>query len=178
MFTTLKTLCNISSVSGREDAIRNKLRELVAPFCDEVYTDALGNLIAVKKGALTDAKNIMLCAHMDEIGFLVNFIEDNGMLRIAPVGGISFTACAYSQVVSENGIKGVIVPDGKTKAADFKSEVFYIDIGAKDKKQAESKVSIGDFFVVTPDLVKLSGNRVCGRPLDDRVGCAVVLGIA
>lgn len=177
LYNTLKDLCLCPAISGREQSIKNKLETLIAPLCDEYLTDPLGNLIAVRKGT-GKGKKIMLCAHMDEIGFLVNFIEDNGMLRIAPVGGISFTACAYSQVVSEKGIKGVIVPDGKTKAADFKSEVFYIDIGAKDKKQAESKVSIGDFFVVTPDLVKLSGNRICGRPLDDRVGCAVVLGIA
>ena len=177
LYNTLKELCLCPSVSGREQNIRQKLETLISPYCDEFFTDSLGNLIAVRKGT-GNGNKIMLCAHMDEIGFLVNFIEDNGMLRIAPIGGISFAASAFAQVVSEKGVTGVIVPDGKTKAADYKSEVFYIDIGAKDKKQAQTKVSIGDFFVVVPDLKKLANNRVCGRPLDDRVGCAAVLGIA
>jgi endoglucanase len=177
LYNTLKELCLCPSVSGREQNIRQKLETLISPYCDEFFTDSLGNLIAVRKGT-GNGKKIMLCAHMDEIGFLVNFIEDNGMLRIAPIGGISFAASAFAQVVSEKGVTGVIVPDGKTKAADYKSEVFYIDIGAKDKKQAQTKVSIGDFFVVVPDLKKLANDRVCGRPLDDRVGCAAVLGIA
>ena len=178
MFTTLKTLCNISSVSGREDAIKNKLRELVAPFCDEVYTDALGNLIAVKKGTRADAKNIMLCAHMDEIGFMVTFVEDNGFMRVAPVGGINAAAAAFSDVVSERGVRGVIVPNSDTKAADYALDKFYIDIGAKNKKEAERKVSVGDFFVCRPTLTRLIGQKVCGRPLDDRIGCAVLLRVA
>ncbi len=178
MFTTLKTLCNISSVSGREDAIRNKLTELVTPFCDEVYTDALGNLIAVKKGSRADAKNIMLCAHMDEIGFMVTFVEDNGFMRVAPVGGINPAAAAFSEVVSERGVRGVIVPNGDVKAADYALDKFYIDIGAKNKKEAERKVSVGDFFVCRPTLTRLIGQKVCGRPLDDRIGCAVLLRVA
>ena len=144
MFTTLKTLCSISSVSGREEAIREKLKELVAPLCDEVYTDALGNLIAVKKGNDETAKNIMLCAHMDEIGFLVTFVEENGFIRIAPVGGISPGATAFSEVVSEKGVRGVIVPNDDVKSADYAVDKFYIDIGAKSKKDAERKVAVGD----------------------------------
>lgn len=178
MFTTLKTLCNISSVSGREDAIRNKLTELVSPLCDEVYTDALGNLIAVKKGTRADAKNIMLCAHMDEIGFMVTFVEDNGFMRVAPVGGINPAAAAFSEVVSERGVRGVIVPNGDVKAADYALDKFYIDIGAKNKKEADRKVSVGDFFVCRPTLTRLIGQKVCGRPLDDRIGCAVLLKVA
>ena len=178
MFTTLKTLCNISSVSGREEAIRNKLRELVAPFCDDVYTDALGNLIAKKEGSCSDAKNIMLCAHMDEIGFMVTFVDDNGFIKIAPVGGISTAAVAYSEVISEKGVRGIIVPNGDVKAADYALDKFYIDIGAKNKKETERKVSVGDFFVCRPSLSRLIGKKVCGRPLDDRIGCAVLLRVA
>lgn len=177
LYNTLKELCLIPSVSGREEKIKNVLETLIAPLCDEYFTDNLGNLIALKKGC-GNGKTTMLCAHMDEIGFLVNFIEDSGMLRVAPVGGISWAAAAFSRVISENGVKGVIVPEGKTGAADYKSEVFYIDIGAKTKKQAEAKVAIGDFFVAAPSLEKLMGERVCGRPLDDRVGCLAVLGVA
>ena len=177
MYTTLKTLCLCPSVSGREETVREKIKALIAPFCDECYTDKLGNLIACKKGS-GKGKKIMLAAHMDEIGFLVNMIEDSGMIRIAPVGGISFAAAAFCPVVSERGVCGTVVPDSKTKAADYKADNFYIDIGAQNKRRAEAKVSIGDFFVLAPKLERLSGSRVCGRPLDDRIGCAVLLDIA
>ena len=178
MYNTLKTLCLIPSVSGREKAIREKIKELIAPYTDENYTDNLGNLVAVKHGYAEDKKKIMLCAHMDEIGFLVTCIDENGFIRIAPVGGISFVAAASSLVVSENGVKGVLVPESGVKASDLAADKFVIDIGAKTKKETERKVNIGAFFVVAPSLTKLCGSRVCGRPLDDRIGCAVMIEIA
>ncbi len=180
MFLTLKTLCNISSVSGREENIRRKLSEFITPLVDEVSVDNLGNLIALKRGYAedNDKKKIMLCAHMDEIGFLATFIEDSGLIRLAPVGGINFAAAAFTEVISEKGIRGCIVPESEVKPADYAANKFYIDIGAKNKKEAEKRVEIGDFFVCRPTLTRLLGKRVCGRPIDDRIGCAVLLQIA
>ncbi len=178
IYSTLQKLCACPSVSGREDNIRGLISELIIPFCDDLRIDSLGNLIAKKSGNGKAEERIMLCAHMDEIGFLVNFIEDSGMLRVAPIGGISLAAAAYSEVISEKGVRGAIVPDGKVKPADYKADVFYIDIGAKNKKDAERRVSIGDFFVVEGSVKRLMGKRVMGRPLDDRIGCAVLLDIA
>ena len=177
VYTTLQKLCVCPSVSGREDNIRGLLSELILPFADEVRVDALGNLIAKKNGT-GEGDAIMLCAHMDEIGFLVNFIEDSGMVRVATVGGISLTASAFTSVISEKGVRGALVPEDKTKSADYKADKFYIDIGAKNKKDALRRVSIGDFFVVEGSLSRLMGKRVMGRPLDDRIGCAVLLDIA
>ncbi len=179
MYNTLKTLCMIPSVSGRENAIREKLTELIAPLSDECRTDNLGNLIAVKHGtAKENKKKIMLCAHMDEIGFLITHIDDKGFLRVATVGGISFVASHSCEVVSERGVRGILVSEGDVKPADFAADKFVIDIGAKSKKEAERRVKIGDFFVVRPTLSRLCGSRICGRPLDDRIGCAVILEIA
>lgn len=178
MYNTLKTLCLVCSVSGREEAIRNKISEMITPFTDSTYTDNLGNLVAVKKGNGDDKKKIMLCAHMDEIGFLATYIEENGFIRIATVGGISLRASVALGVVSERGVKGVIVPEDNVKPADFSADKFLIDIGAKNKKEAQRKVKIGDFFVITPSVTRLCGKRVCGRPLDDRIGCAVLVEIA
>ncbi len=177
LYQTLQKLCAIPAVSGREAALRSHIEALLAPHCDELRTDALGNLIACKKGK-GKAPTLLFCAHMDEIGFLVTFLEENGMLRIAPVGGISFAASAFSAVISNRGVRGVLVPNAKTKAADYKADVFYIDIGAKSRKDAERRVSIGDFFVAESRVFRLGGSRVAGRPLDDRLGCAVLLGIA
>ncbi len=178
LYMTLQKLCLCPSVSGREDGIREMLRERIRPFADEISIDNLGNLIAKKKGTNPDAKSVMLCAHMDEIGFLVTFIEENGMLRIAPIGGIHFPAAAFSEVVSERGVAGVIVPEDKVKPKDYAADKFYIDIGAKDRKGAERRVSVGDFFVIRGSVRRLAGKRVCGRPLDDRIGCAVLLALA
>ncbi len=173
-YSLLKGLCLCPSVSGREQKIRDKISKLIAPYCDEIKTDKLGNLIAVKKGSGT-GKRLMLAAHMDEIGFMVTFIEDNGYLRIAPVGGISFAAASHTQVVSENGIRGVLVPEENTKK---KNESYYIDIGASRRAAAEARVSVGDFFVVCPSLSRLCSTRISGRPLDDRIGCAVLINVA
>ena len=177
-YTTLQKLCATPSVSGREEEIRALLCERILPLADEVRIDALGNLIAWKKGSGEGENKVMLCAHMDEIGFLITVIEDSGMLRVAPVGGIHFAATAFTQVISEKGVRGVLVPDDKVKPKDYKADCFYIDIGAKNRKEAERRVSVGDFFVAEGGVKRLMGKRICGRPLDDRIGCAILLSIA
>ena len=177
LYSTLKELCMPHSISGREAQIRDLLKNKIESYVDSVEVDALGNLIACKKGSGAE-KRIMLCAHMDEIGFIVNFIEDNGLIRVAPIGGINFVASAFTKMVSENGTLGVLVPNAKTKADEYAPDKMFIDIGASTKAQAERKVRIGDAFMAAPDLFKLSGKRVAGRPIDDRVGCLVLLAVA
>ena len=179
-YTLLKDLMCCPSVSGRETKIMEKIRGYIAPLTDTCRTDALGNLIALKKGNGQEEtkKKLMLCAHMDEIGFIVTFVENNGYIRVAPVGGIHFVAAAYAPVVSENGVCGVLAPDAGTPVTELGAEKVFVDIGARNKKEAERKVKIGDFFVLEPYAKKLCGTRVCGRPFDDRVGCAVLIRIA
>ena len=177
LYTTLKKLCLVSSVSGREAKIREEIKNIIAPFVDSIETDALGNLIALKKGA-GYKKIIMLCAHMDEIGFIVNFIEENGMIRVGTLGGIRLAAASYTMVVSDKGVRGAFCANDDVKVAEYKSDVMYIDIGAKNRKEAQRYVSIGDTFVCAPSLTKLCGSRVCGRPIDDRVGCLALLELA
>ena len=174
----LKDIMCTPSVSGRENSVCEKIKKYISPYTDECYTDALGNLIAVKKGSGEDKKKIMLCAHMDEIGFIVNYIEESGYIRTAPIGGINYIAASFGEVVSENGVRGILVPDAGTAAGDINGEKVYIDIGAKNKKEAERRVKIGDFFVVAPYAKRLSGNRVFGRPFDDRIGCAILIELA
>ena len=176
LYTTLKRLCLVSSVSGREDKIREEIRTMIAPFVDEASVDALGNLIALKKGK--GEKKIMLCAHMDEIGFIVNFIEENGMIRVGTLGGIRLAAASFTSVVSDKGVRGVLCANADAKPEDYKSDVMYIDIGAQSRREAQRHVSIGDTFVCAPSLNKLCSSRVSGRPIDDRVGCLVLLELA
>ena len=176
LYTTLKKLCLVSSPAGREGKIRDVIKEMIAPYADEINVDAMGNLIAIKRGK--GRKKIMLCAHMDEIGFIVNFIEDNGMIRIGTLGGIRPAYSAYGIVVSEKGVKGALCVNSDVSPADYKADVMYIDIGAKSKREAERFVSIGETFVCEPSLTKLCASRVCGRPIDDRVGCLILLDLA
>ena len=176
LYTTLKRLCLVSSVSGREDKIREEIRTMIAPFVDEASVDALGNLIALKKGK--GEKKIMLCAHMDEIGFIVNFIEENGMIRVGTLGGIRLAAASFTSVISDKGVRGVLCANADAKPEDYKNDVMYIDIGAQNRREAQRHVSIGDTFVCAPSLNKLCGSRVSGRPIDDRVGCLVLLELA
>ena len=176
LYTTLKKLCLVSSPAGREGKIRDVIKEMIAPYADEINVDAMGNLIAIKRGK--GRKKIMLCAHMDEIGFIVNFIEDNGMIRIGTLGGIRPAYSAYGIVVSERGVKGALCVNSDVSPADYKADVMYIDIGAKSKREAERFVSIGETFVCESSLTKLCASRVCGRPIDDRVGCLILLDLA
>ncbi len=170
MIELLKKLMYTPGVSGREDKIRELIENEVKPYADEITTDNMGNLIVRKKG---EGKKIMLCAHMDEIGFFVTHIGSDGLLSVAPIGGVKLLSASYSEVVSEKGVYGVLVPT-VTKAIPAGDEV-KIDIGAKDKKQAERKASVGDSFMVKPSIRRLLNNKYVGRPFDDRVGCLALI---
>ena len=180
MLNLMKTLVAPRAISGREKAISDKLLTIVAPIADKCYNDAMGNLIAVKYGTAPEAdrKKIMLCAHMDEIGFLVTYIEDSGFIRVQPIGGINWVAAAFTEVTFAGGLKGILVPETGTAPADLSADKCYIDIGAKDKKEAERKVQIGDYCALSGGITRLLGRRIAGRPLDDRIGCAVLVKIA
>ncbi len=170
MTELLKKLMLTHGVSGREDRVRAVIESEVKPYADEIITDNLGNLIVRKKG---NGKKIMLCAHMDEIGFFVNNISSDGTLNVSPVGGINFLSATYTEVVSENGVPGALVPRKEGEVP--KGEDVCIDIGAKTKKQAEKRVSVGDFFVVKPSFTRLLNSKCIGRSFDDRAGCAVLI---
>ena len=112
---------------------------------------------------------------MDEIGFIVTYIEDNGFIRFAPIGGINFVAAAFSHVVFANGEKGILVPESGVKASDLAADKCVVDIGATSAKEAARKVKIGDCFSLAHNLSKLGANRAVGRPIDDRIGCAIMI---
>lgn len=180
MLNLMKNLTAVRGISGREKTVSDKLLTIVAPLTDKCWNDAMGNLIALRRGTAPDGerRKIMLCAHMDEIGFLVTYIEESGFIRVCAIGGINWVAAAFTEVTFGNGVKGILVPETGTAPADLKQEKMYIDIGAKDKKEAERKVQIGDFCALEGGYTRLLGRRIAGRPLDDRIGCAVLVKIA
>lgn len=180
MYNLIKKFVCCPGISGREKKISALIADEIAPYVDEISTDAMGNLIALKKGSAPESekKKILLCAHMDEIGFLVTFIEDNGMIRFAPIGGINFTAAAFTEVVFENGTRGILVPEADVKPGEITPAKCYVDIGAASAKEAARKVTVGDSFALVQYTTRLNNNRIVGRPIDDRVGCAVIVDVA
>ena len=170
MTELLKRLMLATGVSGRENKIREVIKKEAEKYADEIITDPMGNLIVRKKG---NGKKIMLAAHMDEIGYFVTYINEKGLISVGAVGGINPLSSSYSEVVSENGVYGIILPSESNETP--KVEQMTVDIGAKNRKQAEARVQIGDYFVHVPHVKRLSGNKYVGRPFDDRVGCLVLL---
>ena len=175
MRTILKKLLQIPSVSGREARLGKYISEEMRPYFDTVETDALGNVICRKRG---EGKKLLFCAHMDEIGFIDTFILEVGFLRCAPVGGIYLLGAAYSKVVFENGRVGVLIPEEGVKPEDYKGDTFVVDIGTKSREDAERLVSVGDCFSLESQLFSLAEDRICGRPLDDKLGCAILMSAA
>ncbi|MBQ9743531.1 MAG: M20/M25/M40 family metallo-hydrolase [Clostridia bacterium] len=170
MTELLKKLVLTSGVSGREDKIREVIKAEAEKYADEIIIDPMGNLIAHKRGK---GKKIMFASHMDEIGYFVTFIDEKGLIRVGNVGGINTLSASYSEVVSERGVCGVALPSDSNEVP--KVDALCIDIGARSKKQAEKRVSIGDYFVHAPHIKRLYGNIYTGRPLDNRIGCLVLL---
>lgn len=163
----LEVLTQCFSPSGREDKIREIIKEKVAPYVTDVYTDAMGNLIAHKKG---NGKKLMLAAHMDEIGFMVTHIEDDGFVRFTTVGGIVSANCINRCVTFENGVVGVISYEEKEGSNNPNPDKMYMDLGVSSREEAEKLVSIGD-MAVHEGPFKEMGNCVTAKALDDRCGC-------
>ncbi len=181
----LRKLSEAPGVSGREDAVRAILREAVQSRVDELRVDALGNLIAVKRGSksapgLARPLKVMLAAHMDEIGLMIVHIEQNGLLRFRKVGGIDDRILPAKVVyVGKDRIPGVIglkpvhlVSDTERNQV-IKTEDLAIDIGAKSKDEAERLVKLGDQATFATSFEEL-GPVVKGKAFDDRAGCAVL----
>ncbi len=170
---TLTALVNAHGVSGCEKNITSVISKLIFPYVDEIFTDTLGNLIAVKRG-MPGAKKLMLSAHMDSIGFIASHIEEEGFIRFSTVGGISPDKALFKTVVFENGVSGVIAPDGKYDPKKPLVDNLYIDIGARDLSSARMSVLPGDTAGFAGSLFYENG-MVYSPRLDDRAGCLCLL---
>ncbi len=174
MLNLIKKLIKPVCVPGNEGEIAGIIAEEIAPYVTSCKTDNMGNLIAFIEGSGENKKKLMFAAHIDEIGFIVTHIEDNGYIRFSTLGGINMTAAAYSEVTFDNGLCGILVPD--TGASNpLNCDNCSVDIGTKSKKETERKVKIGDTFALKSDVIRLAGSRIAGRPMDDRIGAAVMI---
>ncbi len=176
----LKDLCLLNGTSGDEDSVRKYIIEKIKPYCT-YEVDALGSIIAFKKGKKTPSKKVSINAHMDEVGFIVTGITDEGYLRFSTVGSIDSRVCMDRVVTIGNGIKGVIgdkayhLLEESEKKTCPKTDKLLIDIGASSKEDAEKAVSLGDFVYFDSDYREFGNGFINAKALDDRIGCMLMI---
>ena len=186
-FELIKRLCNTFGPSGCEDAVAELIKGEITDICPDAFVDRMGNLIAPMRFGNTDAQDrtrIMVSAHMDEVGFMINEIKSSGYLGIDTVGGISESVLAGRRVsvLGKDGlINGVIASkaihhkEKKDRSKTTPIDKLYIDIGARDGEEASKYVQIGDFAAFESEFYAFGDGLVKGKALDDRMGCAAMI---
>lgn len=181
----LRALSELDGVSGAEGPVRAWIRERIEanppPGPWRMESDALGNLL-VLVGEEKPGPRLMAAAHMDEVGLMITSIEDDGLLRFRPVGGIDPRVLPAQVVyIGEKRVPGVVgskaihlqQPEERKKA--YRLEELYIDIGARSRSEAEGEVNLGDRAVFDGPFLLFGEGLVMGKALDDRAGCLMLL---
>ncbi len=178
----LENLLAAPSPSGYEQPAQRVFRDYVAPYC-EVTSDVMGNVYGFVAGQGKDRPKVMLVGHSDEVGLQIKYIDDKGFLYFAAVGGVD-AHLTPGKVVNIHTAEGVVTGvvgkrpihliEPKDRDAVVKLDAQYIDIGAKDKKEAQKIVRVGDCVTFDSRLIQLQGDRVSSRGFDDKAGCFVV----
>ena len=179
-FSLLKTLTQLPGVSGRERAVRDFLLTTLPIAQDDARVDALGNLIITRKG--TTDKAVLLCAHMDEVGLMVQHIEPDGFLRFIAVGGIDPRTLLAQRVwvqTRQGPLLGVIgtrpahVTTESERARAVALHDLFIDIGMSGEA-ARNCVQVGDVAVLERSYEEFGEEKICAKAIDDRVGVFVL----
>lgn len=184
----LQQLTTASGISGDEIEIRTLIRDLIEPIVDEWRVDALGSIIALKKGTGESDLKVMVDAHIDEVGMIVSGIDGNGSLQFVPVGGLNPLVLAGQVVeIGRNKTRGVIGlrPVHLLKTRSEYSKIpsmssLRIDIGAKDKNGVNGKVNIGDRVTFFSEYIELGedddfGRTALSKAFDNRAACAALI---
>ena len=181
MTDTLQDLCSLYGMSGREEAVRDYIISQLNSDC-EFSVDGLGNLLVFKKGKKRPKNTVMFAAHMDEVGFIVTYITDDGLLKFDTVGGVD-TSVMFGRSVCVGdklipgviGVKPVHLLKEEEKKEYPEKDTLYIDIGAKSRSEAEAYVLPGDCAYFDSGFQRFGDGLIKARALDDRAGCALML---
>lgn len=181
----LKALTDAKGVPGNEKEPREVMKGYVEKHADEVYTDRLGSLVAVKKGK-ADGPKIMVAGHLDEVGFMVTQIDEKGFLRFQPLGGwwAQVMAAQRVTVMTKNGdVPGVIgskpphvlTAEVRKKSLDIKD--MFIDVGAADREEALAfGIRPGDSIVPVCEFTVMKNEKyLLNKAWDNRIGCAIAV---
>ena len=178
----LKELSEAFGVSGCEDEVRKLLTEATKPYVDKQWVDSLGNLLTFKKGNGSVPLKVMLSAHMDEVGFMITYIDEKGFLHFRPVGGIDDRMLLSKRVLIGDkrvlgviGIKPIHLLEEEERKRVIKVDKLVIDIGASSRAEAEKFVQVGDYATFATRFAQLGSDTVKGKAFDDRAGCAVLV---
>ena len=178
----LKEICEIAGAPGFEKRVRDLVVELVTPLADEVKIDNLGNVIAIKKGKRNpENKRVMVAAHLDEIGFIVTHIDDNGFLRFHTLGGFDPKTLTAQRVIVHGkkdligvmGSKPIHVMSTEERNKLPKTTDFFIDLGMP-KSEVEKYISIGDPVTRDRELIEM-GDCVNCKSIDNRVAVFILI---
>ncbi|WP_027964654.1 M42 family metallopeptidase [Halalkalibacillus halophilus] len=185
--TMLKDLTDAKGIPGNEKEPREVMKKYISPYADEVTTDHLGSLIAKKTGE-ANGPRIMVAGHLDEVGFMITRIDDQGFLYFQTVGGWwnqVMLAQRVTIMTSKGDVTGVIgskpphilTPEQRKKPVEIKD--MFIDIGAKDKEEAESfGVKPGDSVVPYFDFTVMNNEKLLlAKAWDNRIGCAIAIDV-
>lgn len=171
----IKILTELDGVSGCEDEVREFIKNRLSGFlCRE---DALGNLIYFKKGTKSD-KKVMLCAHMDEVGFIAGSVTDDGFVKFRTVGGFDErilpglgVKVGREKIPGVIGAKPVHLCSRAEREKPIAAEELYIDIG----ESAKGLVKKGDYIALESDYVEFGDGLFKAKAIDDRAGCAALI---
>lgn len=177
----LEKLCLATGISGDETPVRNIILSEISPYVTDIKVDTLGNVIAFKKGNNPAKTKLMLSAHMDEVGFIVTHITDDGFVKFDTVGGIDSKVIYGKSVVFNNhkktngiiGAKPVHLLKGDEREKVILVSDMYIDIGATSRDEASLHVSPGDSICFEPTFQMLN-DTIIGKSIDDRAGCFIL----
>lgn len=175
----LRKLCELNGASGDESRVREFIKDNI--IADEVYTDNVGNLIVFKKGRKTPKNKIMFAAHMDEVGLMITYAEEDGFLRFGAVGGIDTSVIIGRGFRLESGAYAVCSTKAihqqnkdERKSMPEISEL-YLDIGANSREEAESIAPLGSYAYFDADYFEFGEGYLKGKAIDDRAGCLVLM---
>ncbi len=177
----LQRLCCADGISGDENEVRELILQEIRDYADEIQVTPAGNLLVFKKGRQRPEKKLLISAHMDEVGFIVTYINSDGTLKFDSVGGVNNSAAFAKQVkVGRNKLPGVVnakpihlLKDDQRRKNPPIDELC-IDIGAASREEAEKAVSLGD-SIVFDSLYENRCGRVISKAIDDRFGCLVLI---
>lgn len=178
----LKQICEIPGAPGFESKVRNIILDHLKPLVDEVMVDNLGSVIAIKRGVSNpDGKKVMVAAHMDEIGFIVTHIDDNGFIRFHPLGGFDPKTLTAQRVIVHGsqdmiGVMGskpihVMSPEEKNKVPKLTD--YFIDMGM-GKEEVLKYIKVGDPITRDRELIEV-GDCVNCKSIDNRVAVFIVI---
>lgn len=180
MTELLHKLCDINGVSGFEKNIALFICEKIKDSCDSLYISTLGNVVAFKKGAKSPSKKVMYCAHMDEVGLMIRYINEDGTLLFEDVGIMPEVLPSKRVLIGENKIPGIICSKPvhliKDNTNNISTEDMYIDIGTYSKEESEKLGVYAQYAAFENDFTVFgNGTMIRSKALDDRIGCAVMI---